>query len=313
MRFLKWLGIALGLLAVVLAGAFAWLAEADLPAAQVEADYRTPTSQFLTLSDGARIHVRLDGDPANPALVLLHGSNASLHTWEGWTARLKDRFYVVSMDLPGHGLTGPAPSGDYSIGAMAGVVDLVVSQLKLERFFLAGNSMGGNISWRYALAHPGKVRKLVLLDASGYPRTTRPLIYRLSSFPLMGWVMQRVSPPFMVRAQLEQVFTDDSKVTEAMVARYHALLLREGNRAATGRRILTPPDLVASPEVLKAIQAPTLIIWGEADAWSPIDWGRRFAADIPDATLKLYPGLGHVPMEEAPEQTADDVAAFLLQ
>ncbi len=311
MRFLKWLGIALGLLIVLVAGTLAWFAEPDLPAARVEAEYLTPTSRFISLPDGTRVHVRLDGNPADPVIVLLHGSNASLHTWEGWTFRLKDRFHIVSMDLPGHGLTGPVPGGRYGIGDMVEFVDQAVNVLHLQRFALAGNSMGGNVAWRYTLAHPDKVSHLVLVDASGYPRTTRPFIYRLASLPLMGWAMERVTPEFMVRAQLAQVFADDAKVTDAMVARYHTLLLREGNREATGRRILTPPDLLASPEVLKPIQAPTLIIWGEQDEWAPAEWGRRFAADIPGATLKVYSGLGHVPMEESPDETAADVAAFL--
>ena len=311
MRLLKWLGLALGLIVLVIAGALAWLAESDLPAARVEAQYMTPTSRFVTLADGARVHVRLDGDPAAPAIVLLHGSNASLHTWEGWTFRLKDHFRVISMDLPGQGLTGPVPSGRYDIGAMADVVDQVVTKLDIGKFSLAGNSMGGNIAWRYTLAHPEKVGHLVLIDAGGYPRKDRPMIYRVASLPLAGWIMQRVTPAFMIRAQLTQVFADDTKVTDAMVERYHTLLLREGNREATGKRILTPPDLIASPEILGAIKVPTLIIWGEQDAWIPLEWAHHFAADIPGATLKVYPDLGHVPMEEAPDETAAAVATFL--
>lgn len=311
MRLLKWLGLALGLIVLAIAGALAWLAESDLPAARVEAQYLTPTSRFIILADGARVHVRLDGDPAAPAIVLLHGSNASLHAWEGWTFHLKDRFRVISMDLPGHGLTGPVPSGRYGISAMVEVVDAVVANLGVDKFSLVGNSMGGNTAWRYTLAHPDKVDHLVLIDASGYPRKDVPMIYRIASLPLAGWIMQRVTPAFTIRAQLTQVFADDSKVTDAMVERYHTLLLREGNREATGKRIMTPPDMVASAEVLGAIKVPTLVIWGEQDAWSPVDWGRQFAADIPSATLKVYPGLGHVPMEESPDETAADTAAFL--
>jgi len=311
MRLLKWLGFSLGLIVVVLAGVLAWLAEDDLPAARVEAEYLTPTSRFIVLPDGARVHVRLDGDPAAPVVVLLHGSNASLHTWEGWTFRLKDHFRVISMDLPGHGLTGPVPSGRYDVGSMADTVDEVVTALGVAKFALVGNSMGGNVAWRYTLAHPDKVERLVLVDAGGYPRKSRPLVYRIASLPLAGWLMQRVTPSFMIKAQLTQVFADDTKVTEAMVERYHTLLLREGNREATGKRIVTPPDMIASTEVLRAIKAPTLIIWGEQDEWIPLEWGRRFAADIPGATLKVYPGLGHIPMEEAPDETAADTAAFL--
>src|SRR5580692_9623190 len=93
-------------IAAVLVGAYFYLSVPEIPRATLEAKYGTPPSQYLTLADGARVHYRDRGPRNAPVLVLIHGSNASLFTWEPWTKRLDDSFRVVAIDMPGHGLTG---------------------------------------------------------------------------------------------------------------------------------------------------------------------------------------------------------------
>lgn len=115
----------------------------DVPREQLVGKYATGASQFVTLPSGASAHVRDEGNPQGPVLVLIHGSNASLHTWEPWVAELDTTYRIISMDLPGHGLTGRVPGDDYSREGMATFLDELMSTLKVERFSVAGNSMGG--------------------------------------------------------------------------------------------------------------------------------------------------------------------------
>src|SRR5215470_14554481 len=102
-------------------------------------------------------------------LVLLHGMGSSLHTWDAWSDALRSRFRVIRMDLPGFGLTGPNRQDDYRNETYLAFLDAFRSKLGLDGFALAGNSFGGQIAWSYAVAHPGQVRALVLVDPSGTP------------------------------------------------------------------------------------------------------------------------------------------------
>ncbi len=218
------------------------------------------------------------------------------------------------MDLPGFGLTGPHPAGDYSIGAYVRFVDAVTRRLGIDDFHLAGNSLGGRIAWNYAVAHPERVNRLLLVDASGYPlRRTPSLIFRLAALPGIGDALAKLTPRILYRRSLEEVYADDSLVDEALVDRYFELSLREGNREAFLQRVRAASRSARDDPAaaLAQIGAPTLVQWGGQDEWIPPEHGRRFAEDIPDARLVVYDDLGHVPMEESPARTARDAREFL--
>jgi pimeloyl-ACP methyl ester carboxylesterase len=129
----------------LLVGTFFYLSVPDIPRSVLEAKYATPPSQFLTLADGARVHYRDQGPKNAPVLVLVHGSNASLFTWEPWIARLGDTYRIVTMDMPSHGLTGAVPSHDYSQKGMAAFFKQVADKIGLEAFAIGGHSMGGGV------------------------------------------------------------------------------------------------------------------------------------------------------------------------
>ncbi|NMO16203.1 alpha/beta hydrolase [Pyxidicoccus fallax] len=295
---------------LVVGGALAAGMRADVPASELEARHATPPSRFLEV-DGLRIHYRDQGQ--GPALVLLHGSNASLFTWEGWVRELSAHHRVITLDLPGHGLTGPDAKGRYSWTDMARVLEDFRARLGLERFHLAGNSMGGSVAWHYALLHPERVERLILVDAAGYPREEpSPLVFRLMRAPGLGELLSRVSPRWVIDRNVRAVYGDPSKVTEENVDRYYALLLREGNRKATRERLrITTDDGLWKR--LGEVRAPTLILWGAKDTWILPRYGERFDRDIPDSRLVVYPDLGHVPMEEDPARTAADARRFLAE
>jgi pimeloyl-ACP methyl ester carboxylesterase len=302
-RILFWTTVVL----LALGGALALGVRRDLPAAELEARYAQPPSRFLEV-DGLRVHYRDEGQ--GPTLLLLHGSNAALFTWERWTRELSGRFRVISLDLPGHGLTGPDPQGRYSASDMANFLEAFRARLGLERFHLAGNSMGGSVAWHYALLYPERVERLVLVDSAGYPREEpAPLVFRLVRMPVLGELLSQVTPRLVVEKNLRAIYGDPSKVTDAQVERYHELLLREGNREATRERMRLDGDELWRR--LGELKHPTLILWGEKDAWILPKYAHRFAELIPHSRLVLYPDLGHIPMEEDPVRTAADVTRFL--
>lgn len=286
----------------------------DLPAPLVEARYSSPASQFISLPDGIRLHVRDEGPRDAPVLVLLHGSNASLHTWEPWVGALKERWRIVSFDFPAHGLTGPSQSGVYNGATYLKVVEDLAKALKLERFVLGGNSMGGYVSWRYALAHPERVAGLILVDAAGYPRDGgSPFVFQLARAPVLGEMFSSITNKSMLEANLKDVMVDDSLVTDALVTRYFDLLMREGNRKATLARLRAPRDNPDAWQDIPKITAPTLVIWGAEDPWIPLADGQRFAKEIGGAKLVVYDGIGHIPQEEKPAESAAEVDAFLKE
>lgn len=305
--------------ALLLIVAVFWLFEEDLPAQEVDRRYSNEASEFLTTESGARVHFRDQGPTGGVPLVLIHGANASLHTWEPWVRELGDTYRMVTLDLPGHGLTGQVPDGDYSRAAQMQVVTAVLEYLAIDRFVLGGNSMGGGVAWRYALEHPRQVLGLILVDASP-PRSWRepsgaetpgrtPIIFSLLEQPWFRAVARYIDPGVFVEQGLRAAYNDSAVVDDRLIARYRDLALREGSRAAIlsgfGR-----PRAEAAAEPSRVTQ-PALIMWGARDTLIDVQYAERFHAAIPESRLVVYPELGHVPMEEAPQRTAADVREFL--
>lgn len=280
----------------------------DKTLAELTPLYANEASRFVAV-DGMEVHYRDEG--SGPVLLLLHGSNASLHTWDGWVQELQSNYRLIRLDLPGHGLTGPHPENRYHWAEAARFVDHFVQKLGVDRFVIVGNSMGGGIAWNYALAFAQKVEKLVLLDARGIPpQEPLPFAFRAYSVPGLNGLLTVFTPRWIVAQSLRDVYGEASKVSEALIDRYFDLGLREGNRRATAYRMSHLDTYEALPR-LAELKLPTLILWGEKDTWILPKYGHEFARRIAGAKLILYPGLGHVPMEEAPQETARDVRAFL--
>jgi pimeloyl-ACP methyl ester carboxylesterase len=310
---LRWLLILIAVLAVIGVGAVAVFSDPDIPDAELVAKYGQPPSQFLTLASGARVHYRDQGQRNGPALVLLHGSNASLHTWEPWVREIGDQFRMISLDLPSHGLTGAVPGDEYSQEAMAKFVAEFTTVLGIERFALAGNSMGGGVSARFALMHPERLTHLILVDAGGMPsKTPRDpgLGFRLVRVPVLQNVMLFLTPRYLFDEGLKKAIVDDARVTPEMIDRHWELNRRAGNRAASLKRFQTPWDTYIQDNAAK-IATPTLILWGDLDTLAPRDIGEAYNAAIKGSKLIVYNNIGHVPMEETPEQSARAVREFL--
>jgi pimeloyl-ACP methyl ester carboxylesterase len=307
--------IVLGtLVALVLAAgifiAATWAPERSV--AELQARWAPPPSVFIEVA-GMKVHLRDEGPRDDPSpIVLLHGSGSSLHAWEGWVAALKAQRRVITLDLPGFGLTGPSPDGVYTLDNDARVVVALLDKLGVARCVLGGNSLGGAVAWRMALAHPSRVDKLILVDAGGYPShsTSIPLGFRLARMPVVSWLLQNTLPRFLVVQGMRNVFGDPAKVTPEMVDRAVELTQREGNRRAFIERARQRSSASLAHHVPE-LKLPTLVMWGGRDRLIPPEDAERFHRDIAGSTLAMFDDLGHAPEEEDPVRTAAAVKQFL--
>lgn len=259
------------------------------------------------------VHYRVEGNPADTVpLLLIHGTGASLHTWDGWVDTLGLSRRIVRLDLPAFGLTGPTADGLYSAEMYRRVVVTLLDSLGIVKVDVAGNSLGGYIAWHMALHYPERVRKLVLIDAVGYPleQSEKPIAFRLAAVPVINQVFKYITPRSIVEQSLVNLYVDDAKVTPELVDRYFELALRPGNRQAFLDRARNIPMDTAYTRIA-TLTHPTLILWGAEDYFVPISMARAFERDLPNDTLVIVPNTGHVPMEELPLETARIVMAFL--
>ena len=254
-----------------------------------------------------KVHYRDEGE--GPPIVLIHGTGASLHTWEDWTTDLVKNYRVIRLDLPAYGLTGQDPQKRYSSKDYVDLLHAFLGELKVDKFHLAGNSLGGLISWLYASYHPEKVEQLVLLDPSGFPFKNTPMVIKMAKTPILNNFIRYITPRSFIEKNIKEVYYDETLIKESTIDRYHDLSQYKGNRQAfIDRAYVEREDYT---ERLGLIQAPTLILWGENDAWIPVSDAPKFKAAIKDAQMVIMPNTGHVPMEERPRESLAFVLDFL--
>lgn len=302
--------IVLLLAAITLGLVFSWAP--DRPVQELVKQWAPPPSIFVDVR-GLKVHVRDEGVRTDPVpVVLIHGTSASLHTWEGWVAALKPQRRVITMDLPGFGLTGPNAQNDYRNETYTQFILDLMDTLDVQRFVLGGNSLGGEIAWQVAEKAPQRVDKLILVDAAGYPirPQSMPIAFTIARTPVVNKMMEVTLPRSMVESSVRDVYGDPSRVTPALVGRYEALTLREGNRKALVQRF-AQSNFDGSGSRIEAIKQPTLILWGGRDLLIPLENGHWFKRDIAGSQLEVFDDLGHVPHEEDPARTVAVVQAFL--
>ncbi len=302
---LKWLSAVL----VILVGAlFLWGYAGDVPVAELKAKYANAESEFVDLGGGLTVHLRDEGPQDAPAIILLHGSNASLHTWEQWTQILSKTHRVIRFDQIGHGLTGPNPTNQYDIAAFVDTVNKVAANRGLTHFTLGGNSMGGGVSWAYAKAYPEKLNGLILVDASGAPDAkpkSLPIGFRIMGWPVINRLATMITPRSVIEKSLKQSVSNQAVATPAEVDEYWELLRRPGNRYATIRRFAARAHAAQQPAAKEPVLAvPTLILWGAEDSLIPASAAKWFAVHLPNNQTTILPKIGHLPMEEAADESA---------
>ncbi|WP_379547600.1 alpha/beta fold hydrolase [Qipengyuania sp. DSG2-2] len=310
-RFLK----VLAVLAVLLGVLFLVFRTPDTDAAEMRAKYGSEASQFVELRGGQTFHLRDEGPRDAPVVMLIHGANSSLHTWDVWTDQLKDNFRVVRFDTAGHGLTGPAADGEYTKARYVADIDAIADHLGLDTFVIAGNSMGGWMATSYAIAHPERVSGLALLNASGAPRIEgEGQLYLgaiLASMPVVHNLMTSITPRSLVKSSYKGAVADPAVITEEKVDRYWELLRYPGNRQAVLDRSNTPRGGPFDTGDIAALTMPALVMWGDEDKVTPPSGADWYEEHLPNDRAIRYPDVAHVPMEEIPERSAADLRGWI--
>jgi pimeloyl-ACP methyl ester carboxylesterase len=248
------------------------------------------------------MQVRFRREGEGSPVLLLHGSGSSLEAFDEVAARLRPTSEVIRLDLPGFGLTGPRPDRDYRVESYVAFLARFLDGQSVADCTVVGNSLGGNIAWNFALTFPERVRRLVLMNATGYPGKSLPAAIRLARNPLTRPLVRRTGSRSVVARNLRGSVGPRFTVSEAMVDRVFAMMSRPGNRAAfvdfanTGQA-----DRSAK---LRGLRVPTLVLRGDG-----ID-GQHFASDIPGSRESVLPGVGHLMPEEAPAEVAAAILGF---
>jgi len=317
---MKWILRILGGLVAVLIIAFLIFRTPDTDPAEMRAKYGGDGSQFVEIGDGVMVHLRDEGPRDAPAIVLLHGSNADLHTWQPWADALSDTYRIIRFDQVGHGLTGADPAEDYSRANYAEDIREVADALGLKSFIIGGNSMGGKHALAFAVAYSERVEGLIIVDGSGGPmlpqedeaeeKDSGNIGFTIARMPGINLIAEQITPRALIAQSLEQSVSVKEIVTEDMIDRYWELLRYPGNRAATMARFSSAYDPMTEAEIA-GLYMPALILWGEEDRLIPVAAGQWLDQTLPDSKFVVYPGIGHLPQEEAPEATIADVRQWL--
>ena len=288
----------------------------DIPLNELKIKYTNSDSSFINI-EGTNVHYRDEGSSSDSIpIILIHGTGSSLHAYDIWSDNLKKSNRVIRMDLPAFGLTGPFLKRDYTISNYTTFLKEFLDSLNIKQCILVGNSLGGEIAWRFAIQEPVMSRKLILLDPSGYPVISKsvPIAFKLAKIPVLNKFLTYITPRFLVRASIENVYFDKSKVSDSLVNRYFDLTLRKGNRKAIVDRLKVSTTLTNGTKThdnIKNIKQPTLIIWGSDDQLIPVENGYKFKNDITNSKLIVMQQTGHVPMEEKPLESLKFTIDFL--
>ncbi len=272
--------------------------------------YSNKESKFIWVS-GMQVHYRDEG--VGELVVLLHGTASSLHTWDQWAEQLSEEYRVIRLDLPGFGLTGPHPQDKYQVSDDVQFLKEFLQKLlvnsKPQKLHLVGNSLGGRIAWQYSLAHSQQVKSLTLMNSLGYPQAQWPPAIEMAQWPILDSIVANFSPRFMFEDGLKHIYFDDALVTQKLVDRYYQLANFPGNMAAFPKRVKAKLD--THSDDIKNISVPTLVQWGAQDEYFPVARAHDFKRDIVNSKMKIYADIGHLPMEETPQQSVQDFRLFL--
>ena len=308
---IKSLKILFSFIIILTIGAFILFFHRDISLDKLKLKYANIQSSFISVKN-IDIHYRDEGNQTDSIpIILIHGTGASLHTFDDWTNKLKYSKRVIRLDLPAYGLTGPFVDRDYSILNYTSFLKEFLETLDIKQCIIAGNSLGGEIAWNFALEKPDIVKKLILINSGGFPSFSKsvPIAFRLAQTPVINKVVRFITPFFIVKSSVENVFFDKSKVTDSLVERYFDLCLREGNRQAFIDRLgIGKRNNYIN---ISNIKQPTLILWGADDLLIPVENAYKFQNSLPNNKLVILENSGHVPMEENPFESIKHVIEFL--
>ena len=280
----------------------------DIPLKDLKSEFKNESSRFVEV-DGILVHYTDEGE--GTPIILLHGTGASLHTWDLWAEKLKENYRVLRITLPGFGLSGPRLDKRYEIKDYVNLLDSFVEHVGIEKFYIVGNSLGGSIAWLYTSFYDEKIKKLILINSSGFEMVEIPFVIRIARNNFLNFLVKKTSAKFLIKKSLKEVYYDDKLILKSTIDRYYKLNLREGNRQAFIDRALI--NYVDYTSRLKKIKSPTLILWGENDEWINVKFAQKFKSMIKDSRVSIMNRTGHIPMEEKPYESLKIMQDFLME
>lgn len=288
---------------------WAWLGACR--SAPIAPDQRFPAGTSLEAKyvsvDGSRIRYIESG--IGPAVVLIHGLAASMYSWRHTVGPVADAgFRVIAFDNLGFGFSD-APASGYSNAAYMKLLFALMDSLRVGDAVLVGHSMGGAIAADAAVAHPERVRGLVLVDAAGLG-VRWPFMLRVAHWPIVGTLFDGLRGRGATAGILKVLYGDPALVTTQDVDQYYAPLVRPGAGRAL-RGVLRDFRFDALRGRIDSITPPTLVIWGGKDRLIPPAVGQSLVADLPRGAFVLVPAAGHAVAEESPDAFNRTLLAFL--
>jgi len=248
-------------------------------------------------------------------LVLVHGIPTSSFLWRDMIGKLSAHGRVIAPDLPGFGLSDAPPNGDYSISNYARLLGSFLEAISIQRATFICHDFGGPVTVTYALRNPDKYQRLVILDT--FLHTDLPdwgLFPKLAYVKPVGEVLMRLAGKSIVRSGLEAGVVDKSRISEEVVQRYY---MADGSPNKLNTTYLGTlraeyvEDLRFIEENLTTINKPTLIVWGDSDAYLPLSLGERLHQDIAGSKMEVLPNCGHFVQEDEPAKVTELIVDFL--
>jgi pimeloyl-ACP methyl ester carboxylesterase len=268
--------------------------------------------------NGRRTRVRVEGDPADPPMLLLHGVGRSLEDWAPQYQLLAASHRVIAIDVPGFGFSTRSPEPTTLRVLARGVIDTLDALGERRPLHVVGNSLGGAIALQLLVLDPDRVASLALINSAGFDAQVSPVL-RLLALPVLGRLATRRTTRASARFTERKLYADPKLATRERID--HALAIAGQPDAGavmleTSRELVTwrgikarwRADLIAAAS---KHPRPTLIIWGDRDRILPphhLDSARRL---LPHAQTHLFTGIGHAPQIECPDEFADRVLAFV--
>jgi pimeloyl-ACP methyl ester carboxylesterase len=269
-------------------------------------------SKFSRIN-GAEVHYQEAGDPAAPAVILIHGFCASTFVWSDVLLPIAGAgFRAVAPDLLGFGFSEKPRGGEYTIDAQARMIVGLMDELELESATLVGSSYGGAVAATCALDYPERVERLVMVDAVINDEPKQQPLLRLAAVPVMGELIVPLilGSATLLRWRMRKVYARGARLFDKKRMLAHRRPLRAANTHAAVLSTLRRWRADRIQREAHLIRQPALLVWGEDDLDIPLRHGEYLLQAIPDARLIVFRRCGHMPQEEYPRDFAHLVTDF---
>lgn len=294
-----------------------------IPAAEFASPLDIPGLQGEILNiDGYLTHVLdlpkdgadLESINTKSTIVLVHGFGGGVHNWEYTIPALTQAGYrVVALDLIGFGASAKGAEYNHSHKAQAELINGVLASKQIEQVHIVGHSMGGNVATMFTMLYPEKVVSLTIVDGAIVDSSYLALGQLLNFGPFAKWgevILSYLIGSDTISAALNSAYVNKQPLNQEKIDSYK-LALRMQNWQQSLLALVRDSADSSLPKAISTIELPVQIIWGELDAWISLQVGQELNNHIANSKLKIISGVGHLPMEEAPQQFNAALLDFL--